>query len=179
LYTLCTGALTITYFIPTLVGALGYTGSTIQYMTVPIYATCIILVLIVCNHSDYRRDRAWHLVFCGLLSAVSFAIIMGVQNRIAQYVFLCFAAAGIWSAIPLILVWVSNVITWPGEKRAIAQAATNAAGNCASVRYNDTAARGRRASLTCRSTAPFCGQAETRRDIIPDSGPHCESHYTG
>jgi hypothetical protein len=36
LYTMCTGALTITYFIPTLVASLGYTGSAIQYMTVPI-----------------------------------------------------------------------------------------------------------------------------------------------
>jgi hypothetical protein len=133
LYTMCTGALTITYFIPTLVGSLGYTGATIQYMTVPIYMVCIVFVLVICNHSDYRRDRAYHLAFCGTLSAVSFAIIMGVRNRTAQYVFLCFAAAGIWSVIPLILVWVSNIITWPAEKRAIAQAATNAAGNLASV----------------------------------------------
>lgn len=132
---MCTGALTITYFIPTLVGSLGYTGPTIQYMTAPIYGVCIVFVLVICNHSDYRKDRAWHLAGCGVLSAVSFAVIMGVggKSQVTQYVFLCFAAAGIWSAIPLILVWVSNVITWPAEKRAIAQAATNAAGNCASV----------------------------------------------
>lgn len=36
LYVMATGALTITYFIPVLVGSLGYSGSAIQYMTVPI-----------------------------------------------------------------------------------------------------------------------------------------------
>jgi hypothetical protein len=58
---------------------------------------------------------------------------MATTKHVPQYVLLCFAAAGIWCSIPLILVWVSNVITWPAEKRAIAQAATNAAGNMASI----------------------------------------------
>lgn len=58
---------------------------------------------------------------------------MGVSAPKARYVLLCVGAAGIWTCIPLILVWVSNVISWPAEKRAIAQAATNAAGNAASI----------------------------------------------
>lgn len=58
---------------------------------------------------------------------------MGTTNHTVQYTMLCFAAAGIWCCIPLILVWVSNTITWPAEKRAIAQAATNALGNAASI----------------------------------------------
>ncbi len=58
---------------------------------------------------------------------------MATTNATAQYVLLCFAAAGIWCSVPLILVWVSNVIIWPAEKRGIAQAATNAAGNLASI----------------------------------------------
>jgi hypothetical protein len=93
----------------------------------------MVFIPIVCFSSDYRKDRGHHLAACGLVSTACFAGIMGTTNTTAQYVLLCFAAAGIWCAIPLILIWVSNVIVWPAEKRAIAQAATNAAGNLASI----------------------------------------------
>lgn len=46
-YVLATGSMTITYFIPTLVGTsgLGYTGSMVQYMTSPI-----------CKQRDQRQN---------------------------------------------------------------------------------------------------------------------------
>lgn len=34
----------------------------------------------------------------------------------------CFAVAGIYACAPLTLVWTSNIISWPAEKRAITQA---------------------------------------------------------
>lgn len=141
---MATGALTITYFIPVLVASLGYSGPSIQYMTVPICkqyfiagltadGVCIVFILIVCFHSDRTGERAYHLAGCAAVSAICFAVIMGVTQPTVRYVMLCFAAAGIWCSVPLILVWVSNVISWPAEKRAIAQATTNAAGNLASI----------------------------------------------
>jgi hypothetical protein len=67
------------------------------------------------------------------MGTVSFGIIMGVQNHVVQYIFLCFGLASIFCCVPTILVWASNVVSWPREKRAIIQAMLNVAGNCASI----------------------------------------------
>ena len=91
------------------------------------------VILAVCFHSDYRQERGYHLAAVSAISAACFAGIVATTNHKAQYVLLCFAAACMFTAIPIVLVWVSNVILWPAEKRAIAQAATNAAGNAANI----------------------------------------------
>ncbi|CAI0654813.1 unnamed protein product [Colletotrichum noveboracense] len=46
---------------------------------------------------------------------------------------ICFVAAGIWSALPLVLSWTSGTISLPAEKRAIVLALVNAFGNFSSV----------------------------------------------
>lgn len=43
------------------------------------------------------------------------------------------AIGGIYACAPLVLVWTSNVICWPAEKRAVTQAFVNALGNSASI----------------------------------------------
>jgi hypothetical protein len=47
LYMLCTGAQTMQYFVPTLVGALGWTGAVGQYHTIPVYASAVSLHLVL------------------------------------------------------------------------------------------------------------------------------------
>lgn len=133
LYAMATGAMTITYFIPTLVGSLGYKGSMVQYMTAPIYAVGIVIVLIVCFTSDWLGERGFYVVGAGLMGSVCFGVIMGVTNHMVQYVFLCFGLASIFSSVPTLLVWASNEVSHPREKRAIIQAAMNVAGNLASI----------------------------------------------
>ncbi|CAK9780471.1 MFS general substrate transporter [Cutaneotrichosporon oleaginosum] len=133
LYAMATGAMTITYFIPTLVKGLGYSGSQTQYMTAPIYAVGIVIVLIVCFTSDWLGERGFYVVAAGLIGATCFAVIMGVTNKVVQYVFLCFGLASIFSSVPTLLVWASNEVSHPREKRAIVQAAMNVAGNLASI----------------------------------------------
>lgn len=115
LYAMATGAMTITYFIPTLVGSLGYKGSQIQYMTAPIYAVGIVIVLIVCFTSDWVGERGFYVVGAGLIGAVCFGVIMGVTNHVVQYVFLCFGLASIFSSVPTLLVWASNEVSHPRE----------------------------------------------------------------
>ncbi len=118
LYAMSTGAMTMTYFIPTLVKGLGYTGSQTQYMTAPIYAVGIVVVLIVCFTSDYFGERGFYVVGGGMVGAISFAIIMGVTNRVVQYVFLCTGLASIFACVPTLLVWASNEVSHPREVSA-------------------------------------------------------------
>ena len=46
---------------------------------------------------------------------------------------LCFYIAGLYTALPLILNWVSETIALPGEKRAVVVALVNSIGNLSSV----------------------------------------------
>lgn len=133
LYCASTGAQTIQYFLPVLVKGMGYTGFHVQYMTAPIYAVALVAILVFCWSSDYFQERSKHLAAAAGLATVMFALLVGVLDNTARYVFLCFAVAGVYAACPLISIWVSNAIPHPSEKRAIAQAFVNALGNSASL----------------------------------------------
>jgi peptidoglycan/LPS O-acetylase OafA/YrhL len=93
----------------------------------------VVGILVVPFSSDLRKERAWHITCTMLFGAVCFAVLMGVTNHKVQYAFLCFGVAAIYSNPPLVLVWTSNIISWPAEKRAISQAWVNAMGNSASI----------------------------------------------
>ncbi|KAH8110031.1 MFS general substrate transporter [Phellopilus nigrolimitatus] len=133
MYMLATGSQTIQYFIPTLVGQLNYSGFMLQYMTIPIYAVAVVGIVFFSFMSDYRKERAHYISITAMIAAVSFIITVAVDNKKAKYVFLCFGVAGVYAACPLTLLWVSNIIAHPAEKRAVAIAIVNALGNSASI----------------------------------------------
>jgi len=113
---LATGSQTIQYFVPTLVKSLGYTGFHIQYMTIPIYACCLVAILGFCFSSDYFKERGLHVTIAATLGLLMLALTAGVTDLTARYVFLCFGVAGIYSACPLISIWSANSIPHPAEK---------------------------------------------------------------
>lgn len=83
--------------------------------------------------SDRTGDRRWHISAVTGFGCVSAIILAATQQPVVRYVFLCFTATGIWSAIPQILAWAAATINLPAEKRAIALAMVNAIGNLSSV----------------------------------------------
>ncbi|THH19142.1 hypothetical protein EW146_g1970 [Bondarzewia mesenterica] len=133
MYMLATGAQTIQYFIPTLVGQLGYKGYTKQFMTIPIYMVALVGIVAFCFVSDWRKERGHYITISSLVAGVSFIIIVSVDNHKVKYAFLCFAVGGVYAACPLTLLWVSGLIAHPAEKRAIAIALVNGLGNSASI----------------------------------------------
>ncbi|KAJ6618005.1 major facilitator superfamily domain-containing protein [Mycena sp. CBHHK59/15] len=133
MYMLATGSQTIQYFIPTLVGQLGYSGTAQQFMTIPIYVVALISILGFCFVSDIRKERGNYITLAALVSGVSFIIVVAIDDKKAKYAFLCFAVGGIYAACPLTLLWVSSIIDHPAEKRAVAIAFVNSLGNSASI----------------------------------------------
>ncbi|KAJ5619435.1 major facilitator superfamily domain-containing protein [Penicillium lagena] len=131
--TFCTCAGTITYFVPTLMAALNYTGQNVQYMTIPIYMVALVIVLICGFSSDYFNERPKHIMAMAGMSTVSLIIVATVDNAKARYTFLAFGAAGIWCCSPLTLSYLSNTIYRPAEKRAVAIGFVNAFANLSSV----------------------------------------------
>ncbi|KAJ6443389.1 MFS general substrate transporter [Purpureocillium lavendulum] len=130
---LCTCAGTITYFIPTLMAALGYKGHEIQYMTIPIYMVALVIVLACCFSSDLLNERPKHIMAMGAMSTIALIITAAVTNSKARYAFLAIGASGIWACSPLTLSYLSNTICRPAEKRAVAIGVVNALANLSSV----------------------------------------------
>ncbi|OCF38372.1 hypothetical protein I317_07854 [Kwoniella heveanensis CBS 569] len=133
LYMLCTGAQTIQYFVPTLIGALGWTGFTGQYHTIPLYACAFVFILVFCWTADYLRMKPQAITLAATMGTIFFIIVVSTTKHYVQYVFIILAFGCVYALPPLILTWVPNVITQPAEKRAVAIALVNALGNSASI----------------------------------------------
>ncbi|KAH8786832.1 major facilitator superfamily domain-containing protein [Hyaloscypha finlandica] len=134
-YMVIIGAGTLSYFYPTLVKGLGYTSTTAQYMTIPIY-----MVAFICNIvTGYFADKVPHqrglIIGCGLIvSTICSVIFCVVYNFVGRYVLLVFMAASIWTCNALSLSYASSTFgAMPNEARAICLAIVNALGNLASI----------------------------------------------
>jgi predicted MFS family arabinose efflux permease len=93
----------------------------------------VVGILVIPISSDRLKERPWHITISMAAGAGCFAVLVATQNAKVQYVFLCFGVAFIYANAPLVLVWTSNIISYPAEKRAITQAFVNAMGNSASI----------------------------------------------
>ncbi|KAH6995921.1 phthalate transporter [Ilyonectria sp. MPI-CAGE-AT-0026] len=133
LFMLDVGAGTISYFIPTITVSLGYETTKAQYMTVPIYAVAAVCLNIVAWSSDRAGERRWHIAGALGVGFACSVVCAAVHTAVVRYVMICFVAAGIWTALPLIMTWTSGVISLPAEKRAVVLALVNAFGNFSSV----------------------------------------------
>ena len=133
MYMLATGSQTIQCFVPALVGHLGYSGYTLQYMTIPIYGVAFFCIIIFCFLSDWKKERSLFIFIAAAVAAFSFIVTASVSSLKVKYAFLCFAVGGVYAASPLTLPWVSSVFRYPAEKRAVAIAVVNALGNSAAI----------------------------------------------
>lgn len=126
----CSG--TISYFIPTLMNALGYKHRMAQFMTVPIYAVALVLSLTGGFIADRTRQKAMVIAGFASMSTICYVICAVVQNPKVKYAMICFGAGGVWTVIPVFLSWV--IIMFDGrEKRAVSIAAVNGFGNLSSI----------------------------------------------
>jgi MFS family permease len=100
-YVLINGAGTISYFFPTLMKSLGYSGRNAQceliwlqaalngrnadhqsrkVMTVPIYSVALVISLTMGWNADRTNQKAWHIVAATIWGAASFIICATVKN---------------------------------------------------------------------------------------------------
>jgi len=106
----------ISLFLPTIIKQLGYTSTTAQLLTIPIYCTAAVLAIIVCWLSDTAAKRGasrWPYVFfpmcailVGFLMALAGSAHGGVPGVVYAGVFI--ATCGIYPAFPGNITWISN-----------------------------------------------------------------------
>jgi MFS family permease len=112
---------------------MGYTSVMAQYMTIPIWMVGAVFLVILSYTADATGDRRWHITGCLGLSFICTIVCVTVGNAKVQYAMLCFYIAGLYTALPLILNWTSEVISLPAEKRAVVVALVNSIGNLSAV----------------------------------------------
>ncbi|KAJ3960296.1 hypothetical protein N0V92_003032 [Colletotrichum tropicale] len=116
-YSIIILGMSISYFVPTILKAMGYTNVTAQWMTVPIWITGAVCQLALSWTSDKTQDRRWHSVGLFGLAAVACLVSAVVKSAIAKYVMMCLLVAGLYTGLPLMLNWTSESIPFPDQKR--------------------------------------------------------------
>ncbi|KAK9458435.1 major facilitator superfamily domain-containing protein [Dipodascopsis uninucleata] len=134
-YMVIVGSATLSYFYPTLVEGLGYSGAMIQYMTVPIYAVAFLCNSITSVVLD-KITKYRGLVIAGWLTLATICsiIVCSSYNFTVRYVVLIFMAAGIWTCNAMTLAYASSSFAHMNrEVKAISLAFLNAMGNLAQI----------------------------------------------
>jgi sugar phosphate permease len=108
----------ISLFLPTIIKGLGYTATTAQLLTVPIYITAAGISIFVCFMSDRAaasgRSRSPFIFFpmCAILLGFIIAIIGSAVRKEpipgVVYAGVFIATCGIYPAFPGNVVWISN-----------------------------------------------------------------------
>ncbi|CAH0055607.1 unnamed protein product [Clonostachys solani] len=129
LYIIDSTCTSISYFIPVTLKAMGYTSITAQWMTVPIWVSGAVIMVIVCTSSDYLRNRNWHIFGCLTVGLICSIVCVTTTDPKPRYAMLCFYIGGIYAAVALILNWTSEEMALPDQKRSVALAFVNSWGN--------------------------------------------------
>ncbi|KAL6416033.1 uncharacterized protein AUP68_00242 [Ilyonectria robusta] len=168
LYNLNGTCTTISYFIPTILKTLGYTKVTAQWMTVPIYITGAISMLVFSYTSDKSQDRRWHLTCLHLVAVAACLTTLFVSNDVVKYVMMCLFIGGLYTALPLILNWASECISYPTKKRSVAIAFINSFCNLSMI-YGSYLwpSSDSRHVLGFTTMASFCGAAALLSALVP------------
>ncbi|KAL5333540.1 major facilitator superfamily domain-containing protein [Aspergillus crustosus] len=116
----------ITYFIPTVLKSMGYEGTAVQWMTVPIWGVGTVVLLVLPHTSDKYQERRWHIVGGLAVAWISAMVGLTIEGHDkVRYTFMCLYIGGLYPTAPLILSWASETLSLPAEKRAVSIAVLN------------------------------------------------------
>ncbi|KAI0378096.1 MFS general substrate transporter [Hypomontagnella monticulosa] len=98
----------ISLFLPTIIRNLGYSSSTAQLMTVPIYITAAILAVIFAFLSDRVGKRSPFVIAFLVMMIVGFSMCISSTNPRVVYGGVFVVACAIYPAFPGVVTWLSN-----------------------------------------------------------------------
>lgn len=119
------------FTLPTAIKNMGYTREQAQLLTIPIYASACIAVLIVAYFADKTARRFEFVCYPFILCAVCFAALIGVPKSHSpgiRYGLLFGVAIGVYAPLCGIVAWNANNLagSW---KRAVGMALQITIGN--------------------------------------------------
>jgi MFS family permease len=98
----------ISLFLPSIIRGLGYTSSTAQLLTVPIYITASVLAVAVAWYSDRVGKRYPFILVCMCIMAVGFIMCVASATPGVIYAGVFIAACALYPAFPGNITWLSN-----------------------------------------------------------------------
>ncbi|KAH7375583.1 major facilitator superfamily domain-containing protein [Plectosphaerella cucumerina] len=118
----------ISLFLPTIIRNLGYTSSTAQLMTVPIYITAAILAVVTAYFSDRVGKRSAFIVPFLCVMIVGFSMCIASADPGVVYAGVFIAACAIYPAFPGVITWLANNLSG-SYKRSVGMAIQIGVGN--------------------------------------------------
>ncbi|KIL65770.1 hypothetical protein M378DRAFT_76430 [Amanita muscaria Koide BX008] len=96
------------YFFPTIVTGLGYSGVQAQLHTVPPYAVAVFVTVAVAFLSDHTRLRDPFIIALLPLTMMGYIIAIVATTNKVRYIGACFIAAGTYASAPCIFTSLAN-----------------------------------------------------------------------
>jgi hypothetical protein len=118
-------------FLPLVVKGLGYQSITANLMSVPPYVCGAVGLYIFALHSDYRRERGFHILGGLILCLVGLIITVTVSHTPSRYAGLCILTFGSYVSAPLTVAWLSGNTPEPGKRSLVL--GVNGFGNLAGI----------------------------------------------
>ncbi|KAF2399307.1 MFS general substrate transporter [Trichodelitschia bisporula] len=122
----------IVFFAPTILAAEGYVGERAHVHSIPIYVVAFALVLASAWASDRAKHRAGFVLAGVGVGVAGYGVLLADTGAGARYAALFLAAAGFYTAQPLVYAWVLNNQCghW---KRAVAAGVLAGCGNAGGI----------------------------------------------
>ncbi|KAL3439926.1 major facilitator superfamily domain-containing protein [Aspergillus insuetus] len=101
----------ISFFLPTIIKDLGYTSSTAQLLTIPIYITAAVLSVIAAAVSDRLGERSPLLLLHMACVVAGFVVVLSATGRGVPgvvYFGIFLTVVGVYPALPANVTWLSN-----------------------------------------------------------------------
>jgi MFS family permease len=106
-------------FLPTIIKGLGYASIHVNYMTIPVYVTGTISLVIQATASDKLQKRCLFLVANAIPVITGYLICVGTANKAAGYAAMFVLCLGVYSVSTILVCWVA-INFMPDHKRSIA-----------------------------------------------------------
>lgn len=117
-------------FQPTILKDLGWTNTSAQWHTIPVYATAFVLTLSSAWLSDYLNHRFLFTVFGSILIIIGWAIELAHKSSAGVlYTGMFFVSVGAFINMSTIVVWLCTNVG-KGVKRTVAMGILTGFGNC-------------------------------------------------
>ncbi|CAK3836004.1 vitamin h [Lecanosticta acicola] len=123
----------IVAFLPSILQGFGYTATSAQWHSIPVYAVAFILSLLCAYVSERLQQRYLFAMLGALLNLVGLAILLARPDSAAvRYAGAFFMTAGVYIAMPIVVVW-NAINVRKGYKRVVSFAMSTAVGNCGAL----------------------------------------------
>jgi sugar phosphate permease len=122
------------FFVPTIVKELGYTSSSAQVRSIPIFIVATVTAVITAYLTDRLRHRYWFCIFGLVVASVGYIMLLAQAHLSAgvKYFALFLIVPGGYITQPVVLVWLANLVSGH-YKRSVSSAMQVGFGNLGGI----------------------------------------------